>query len=149
MPDKKKKLRLRIVKNESQKGIFEFHISRKCRDRYDFDGDMFSLDGNVIFANFKNARIFSEKFIQKHRPDEITKNKYRASEFNAIGLIDEIYHYIIELYKKETNDKIILNAYKEVEISCGAKNVTESFKLFLHDFPIIQSIKITLILMII
>lgn len=132
---KKNKLKLKIVKNSSQNGIYEFHISRKCRDKYDFNGDLFSFDGNVIFANFKNARIFTDKFIQKHKPEEIKKNKIRASEFNAIGLMDEIYHYIIQLYKKETNDKIIMNAYKEVEGICGKKNVAESFKLFLNDFP--------------
>ncbi len=135
MSNKKKKLKLNIVKKSTQKGIYEFHISRKCRDKYEFNGDLFSLDGNIIFANFKNARIFTDKFIQKQKPDEVKKNKIRASEFNAIGLIDEIYHYIINLYKKETNDKIILNAYKEAESSCGSKNVMESFKLFLNDFP--------------
>jgi len=39
----------------------EFHISRRARDKYQFDETLFAYDGNVIFANFHAAR----KFVQK------------------------------------------------------------------------------------
>jgi len=39
----------------------EFHISRQARDQYQFDHELFSLNGNVIFANFYAARIFAKK----------------------------------------------------------------------------------------
>jgi len=34
----------------------EFHISRNARDKYQFDESLFSLSGNVIFANFRASR---------------------------------------------------------------------------------------------
>jgi hypothetical protein len=39
----------------------EFHVSRQGRDRYNFDLSLFSLTGNVIFANFHAVRTFAQK----------------------------------------------------------------------------------------
>ena len=39
----------------------EFHISREARDFYQFDESLFSLSGNVLFANFHAARVFADK----------------------------------------------------------------------------------------
>ena len=43
----------------------EFHISRKARDRYQFDDSIFSFNGNVILADFHAARVFAQKINQK------------------------------------------------------------------------------------
>ena len=39
---------------------FEFHISRKARQKYQFDEALFALDGNVVLADFAAARRFAE-----------------------------------------------------------------------------------------
>lgn len=44
----------------SHQGMFEFHVSARARDFYQFDLSLFSLSGNVIFANFQAARRFAE-----------------------------------------------------------------------------------------
>ena len=43
----------------------EFHISRQARDFYQFDETLFSISGNVIFANFHATRVFSQKINDK------------------------------------------------------------------------------------
>jgi len=43
----------------------EFHVSRQARDRYQFDQALFSLTGNVIFANFRAVRVFAQKMNSK------------------------------------------------------------------------------------
>jgi hypothetical protein len=43
----------------------EFHISCRARDQYEFDQSLFSLSGNVIFANFYAARSFAQKMNNK------------------------------------------------------------------------------------
>ena len=40
---------------------FEFHVSRLARDRYRFDDVLFTLTGNLVFANFHAARVFAQK----------------------------------------------------------------------------------------
>ena len=39
--------------------MMEFHVSRASRDKYQFNQVLFSLNGNVIFANFQAARQFA------------------------------------------------------------------------------------------
>ena len=47
---------------EQQRAVqMEFHVSRQARDRYQFDESLFSLSGNVLFANFHAARVFAQK----------------------------------------------------------------------------------------
>ena len=38
---------------------FEFHVSRRARDRYQLDDALFTITGNVVFANFRAARVFA------------------------------------------------------------------------------------------
>ena len=130
-----RKLKIKIVKSPSKKGIYEFHVSRKCRDKYDFREDLFALNGNVIFANFHNAKNFTHKFIQKQSPETLNRYKIRASEISVIGLIDEIFHYIIQLYREKTDKNIISKAYNIIQENLSSKYVDNTFKLFLNDFP--------------
>ncbi|MCB0291831.1 MAG: hypothetical protein KDH97_16370, partial [Calditrichaeota bacterium] len=37
----------------------EFHVSRKARDKYQFDLTLFTAKGKVIFANFHAAQLFA------------------------------------------------------------------------------------------
>ena len=44
---------------------FEFHVSRAARDQYQFADELFSLSGNVVFANLAASRIFADKMNRK------------------------------------------------------------------------------------
>jgi hypothetical protein len=35
--------------------LYEFHVSRRARERYRFDGSLFSLSGNVVLADFHGS----------------------------------------------------------------------------------------------
>ena len=39
----------------------EFHVSRVARDRYQFDQALFSLTGNMVFADFHAARLSAQR----------------------------------------------------------------------------------------
>ena len=72
----------------------EFHIARQTRDRYQFDDVLFSLTGNVIFANFHAARVFAQKMNQKRNLVNFPEQAVRAAHVNAMGLVDEILLYL-------------------------------------------------------
>jgi glycosidase len=74
---------------------FEFHVSRKARQKYLFDEALFALNGNVVLADFAAARRFAEN-MTKVRVQIIP-----ASEVNAMGLIDEILHILVRQYEKQ------------------------------------------------
>jgi len=73
----------------------EFHISRQARDRYQFDQGLFSLNGNVIFADFYAARLFAQKMNQSRDLIRFPEQAVKAGQINAMGLIDEILHYVV------------------------------------------------------
>jgi len=77
--------------------MFEFHISRKSRDIYGFEESLFSTTGNVIFADFAAARRFTDKMNTVRNAAQYPERAVRAGEINAMGLIDEILHYMVEL----------------------------------------------------
>ena len=119
--------------------MFEFHISRQARDTYAFDELLFSTSGNVIFADFAAARRFAERMntvrdAAKH-PDRAVK----ASEINAMGLIDEILHYMVELYRNNVNPHAISEAYHHCK--AGVMGSDETLGVFAEVFPPIDAYK--------
>src|SRR5512135_1279622 len=73
--------------------VMEFHISRNARDRYGFEESLYSLSGNVIFANFRAARVFAQKMNEKKDLDHFPEQAVIPGQINAMGLIDEILHF--------------------------------------------------------
>ena len=50
----------------SKAPTFEFHVGRAARDRYDFADALFSITGNVVFADPAASREFATR-INKQR----------------------------------------------------------------------------------
>ena len=83
--------------------MLEFHISRKARDRYQFDLSLFSLSGNIILANFHAARQFAQKINQQRDLVNYPERAVQAGQINAMGLLDEILHLVISQYRQQHN----------------------------------------------
>ena len=78
----------------------EFHISRQARDHYQFDAMLFSISGNVIFANFHAARVFAQKVNEARDLASFPEQTVKAGQLNAMGMIDEILHYVVGSYRQ-------------------------------------------------
>lgn len=113
----------------------EFHISRKARDRYQFDETLFSLRGSVIFANFHGARTFAQKMNEKRNLVRFPEQAIKAGQINAIGLIDEILHYIVGLYHEQENSQAMGQALDWLVEKLGAEAVDEALRQFMDEFP--------------
>ena len=72
--------------------MFEFHISRRARELYQFDKTLFSSRGNVIFASAHAGREFADKMNHIRDVAAHPERSVRASDINAMGLIDEVLH---------------------------------------------------------
>ncbi|HEY5268880.1 MAG TPA: alpha-amylase family glycosyl hydrolase [Anaerolineales bacterium] len=102
---------------------FEFHVSRKAREKYQFDEQLFALNGNVVLADFAAARYFAES---------MTKVRGRvvpASDINAMGLIDEILHILVRQYEMQ-NPGVMGRALAAVGLDADA-----ALLKFTEDFP--------------
>ncbi len=117
------------------KRIMEFHISRQARARYQFDEGLFALSGNVIFADFASARQFAQ---QMNNQRDVVNNPdiaVRAGQINAMGLIDELLHRLIEVYRQELNPRVMSNALAYLEGRLGAAPIEDVLLRFCQDFP--------------
>jgi predicted flap endonuclease-1-like 5' DNA nuclease/glycosidase len=116
--------------HHSSRGNFEFHVSRTAREEYDFDLDLFSSSGNVVFANFAAARAFAAKLNAKNPARGV-----RAGDVNAMGLIDEVMHALVEEYRLRHNPKLWQQALELLEKNIGADRVNSALLEFGKNFP--------------
>jgi glycosidase len=115
--------------------MYEFHVSRLAREKYDFDLSIFRFDGNVVFTNFFAARIFSQKINQKRDLVNFPEQAVKAGDINAIGLIDEILHMVVSLYRKNVDNQVMIEAYDDVLNIFGQKQLDQALSQFIQDFP--------------
>ena len=113
----------------------EFHISRKARDLYQFDESLFSLSGNVIFLNFHAARLFAQRMNEKRDLINFPERGIQAGQINAMGLIDEILHYVVGLYRDEKKPQVIQLALDWLYEKSGKQKVDEVLGKFADEFP--------------
>ncbi len=114
---------------------YEFHISRQARNRYQFDRLMFAQAGNVIFADFHAARLFALKMNQKRDVINFPEQVVRAGQINAMGLIDEILHMVVQLYREQVNPKVMEGALEWIGGMLGKVEVEQTLLKFVQEFP--------------
>jgi glycosidase len=114
---------------------YEFHISRQSRDRYLFDELIYGTSGNVIFANFHAARVFAQKMNQKRDLLNFPETAARAGQINAMGLIDEILHMVVELYRQQINPQVMQEAVDWISGMLGKSELDHTLLQFIQEFP--------------
>ena len=113
--------------------MYEFHISRSARDLYKFDQSLFTLTGNVVFASPQAAREFADRINRVRNAAAQPDRAARASDINAMGLMDEVMHFMIDLYRRQVNSNIIKDAYDYA--SQRLTGVDHTMERFLDNFP--------------
>ncbi len=116
-------------------GGMEFHVSRKARDRYRFDQSLFALTGNVIMANFRAAREFAQKMNAQRDLAGHPERTVRAGQINAMGMIDEILHYVVGLYRQQENTRAFQEALDWLCEGLGQEAVEAALRQFTEEFP--------------
>ncbi len=111
--------------------LFEFHVSRRARDAYGFEDSLFAFDGNVIFADFVAARVFAQKINAKRPPERAI----RAGQINALGLIDELQHAVLRVYRERKNPRVMQEALDWLTARIGPEAVETTLCRFLDEFP--------------
>ncbi len=105
-------------------------MSRQIRERCGFSQSLFALRGNVILPDFQAAREFATK-LNATRPKA---SQVRASELNAMGLIDELLHALVAEYRQE-NAGVLSRALLLAKQNFGSAAVQHCLKNFVEAFP--------------
>jgi len=113
----------------------EFHISLKSRKKYDFSKTLFSITGNVVLADFMAAHELAEKVNEIKISEQSEDETVQASEINAMGLIDEIFHYIFREYRNSKNLNIFTLALKNMSGKFSQEKVDDTLLSFIELFP--------------
>ena len=113
----------------------EFHVSRRARERYQFDATLFALNGNVLLANFRAAREFAQKMNAPrdlvHHPEQTV----RAGDINAMGLIDEILHLVVAKYREQINPAVLQHAFDWLAARFDRRTIDAALVRFCQEFP--------------
>ncbi|HEX2984107.1 MAG TPA: alpha-amylase family glycosyl hydrolase [Ignavibacteriales bacterium] len=105
---------------------YDLHISRYAREKYNFNKELFSTNGRIIFANFSAVRLFADKMNKHKQGDDAVK----PGEINAIGLLEEIFHFILREYETKINPGV----FKRAEDFLAANLAGDEFKKVLTEF---------------
>jgi glycosidase len=112
----------------------EFHVARAAREKYDFDERLFALSGNVVFPDHAAARRFAQQ-INARRAAADPGRAVRAADLNAMGLIDEVLHYVVELYRQQRQPDAMAAALADASARLGAEEVGRTLAAFADRFP--------------
>lgn len=115
--------------------MFEFHVSRQARDRYEFSQSLFSFNGNAVFANFHAARMFTAKINQKRDLVNFPESAVKAGQINAMGLLDEILHLVVAQYREKKVPMVMIQALEWLTENINPQAVDTALMAFILEFP--------------
>jgi len=144
-----KLMRLRFLTFESvmmpdepfSEATMEFHVSRKARGKYQFEDQLFTATGSVVFADFHGARLFAQKMNEKRDLANHPEQAVKAGQINAMGLIDEILHIVIAHYRKQVKPQVFREALDWLLNKHGEEPIEKALLKFLDEFPPLEVYK--------
>jgi glycosidase len=113
----------------------EFHVSRFARDKYQFDQALFAFNGNVIFVNFFAARSFAQKINQTRDLITFPDQAIKAGQINALGLLDEMLHVVVQQYREQKNPSVMTQAIAWLNDHLDARSIDLALRKFSDEFP--------------
>lgn len=113
---------------------YNFHVSIYSRNKFSFDENLFSITGDLIVANFKVARDLSQKINQK-RAEEKSDLFTTAGQINALGLLHEIFHFVIRHYEEKENPGVFERSIFHFKKNIGEDNLESLLLSYVNQFP--------------
>jgi glycosidase len=113
----------------------EFHINRDVRQTYGLDRALFSLRGNVVLADFRQVRILAQKLNANIDPARKPERIVRAGQLNAMGLIDEILHFMVALYRQQVQPDVFDTALLRLDANLNPQRTAGLLETFSREFP--------------
>jgi len=115
---------------------YHFHVSRQARQRYDFPQELYSTTGNIITLDLHAARVLTRRINEVRAKAGVPPDKaLRAGDMNAMGLIDEILHYVSGLFCKSVDTTSFQKALDFLESRHGKASVDGSLARFVALYP--------------
>jgi len=115
--------------------IFEFHVARAARERYQFSETLFAFNGNVVFANVAGCREFAQRMNLVRQAESHPDLAVNPGALHAMGLIDEAMHLVFALYRQQRDPGVMADALAWFEQRLGAEDLDKTLLRFCEEFP--------------
>ena len=122
------------VKAKNRKARMEFHINRDVRQEYGLKDSLFSLTGNVVLADLRQCRELTAKFNSNQDPAH-PERFIKAGHLYAMGLIDEILHFVVALYREQVQADVFETALDRLKTNLGEDKTGGLLNTFSNQFP--------------
>ena len=113
----------------------EFHVHASIRNLLGMDSSLFRTSGNLIIPDFSAARSFAERLRSKSNVGGQDTGRLSAGKLNAMGLIDEILHMVLRIYREKASPEILSTLADRVSGEVGRKEYSELLGEFTREFP--------------
>jgi hypothetical protein len=127
-----------IVETMSPLPTFEFHVSRAVRERYGFSDAVFSVTGNVVFADLSAAREFAHRVNVIRDAERNPDRAMNPGSLNAMGLIDEALHTVLHLYRQQLDARVMVDALSWFQSRLGEEQLDRTLLAFAEYFPTVD-----------
>ncbi len=115
--------------------IYYFHVSSESRKKYQFDENLFSLQGDLIVADFTTARILADKINNVRKAEGRYSEQVTAGQINALGLLHEIFHLLIRRYEQNENPNVFQRSIDFLKQSLSEDELESTMLKFIEEFP--------------
>ncbi len=113
----------------------ELHVRREARARYGVDTALFTLSGNAILSDLRAVRALAASMTAERRATAATDPPVTAGSLNAMGLIDEILHAVVAVYREHEDPEAVDDALDHLDEVLGTAATDEVLLRFTTDFP--------------
>lgn len=114
---------------------YYFHVAKELRIKYQFEDNLFSLQGDLIVADFKTARLLSEKINQIRKEEGRHSELVTAGQINALGLLHEIFHLLIRRYEENENPGVLHRSIDFLKDTLTEDELEKTLLKFVEEFP--------------
>ncbi len=115
--------------------VRELHVRREARARYGVDTALFTLSGNAILSDLRAVRALAAAMTAERRATGATDPTVTAGSLNAMGLIDEILHAVVAVYREHEDPEAVDDALDHLDEVLGTAATDEVLLRFTTGFP--------------
>jgi glycosidase len=120
---------------------YEFHISAAARKKYKLEENLFTITGDLIVSDFAAARKLANKINIIKKQEGIHQALTTPGQVYALGLIHEIFHFLIGLYQEKINPGVFSRGLKHLNGFTGKVETDKVFFEFIKEFPTLDVYK--------
>jgi len=113
----------------------ELHVSRKARERCRFDERLFAWTGKAVLPDFRSARTLADALNRARDAARFPERRAMAGQLNAMGLINEVLHYMIGLYRRVRSPEALGKAVVWTQEKLGRSVSDASLAAYARAFP--------------